>query len=137
MHQLPLCRHGGVLHDCPVGLLDLLMATEHLVQPRERLARAGEEHHAAGGTVEAMGNAKEDLAGLVVFLFNISLHHLGERCIARLVALHYLAAGLVDGNDMIIFVEYSHRNRIYELTFFLRNCPLNPPLWSRYGQCNH
>ena len=70
------------------------MATEHLVQPRERLACAGEEHHAAGGTVEAMGNAEEDLAGLVVFLFDIRLHHLGERGIARLVALHYLAAGL-------------------------------------------
>ena len=51
-----------------------------------------------------MRDTKEDLAGLVVLLLDVRLDGLGEGRVARLVALHNLAARLVDGYDMIIFV---------------------------------
>jgi hypothetical protein len=51
-----------------------------------------------------MGDAEEHLAGLIVPLLDIGLDGLGERRIARLIALDDLVAGLVDGYDMVVFV---------------------------------
>ena len=56
-----------------------------------------------------MGDAEEHLAGLLVPLLDIGLDGLGERRIARLIALDDLVAGLVDGYDMVVFVQNGHR----------------------------
>lgn len=98
-------RFGGRIgNDCPVGLLDFVVRLEHVVEPCQRLTGAREKHNPARGAVETMRDAKEDLAWLVVLLLDICLDGLGEGRVARLVALHNLAARLVDGYDMIIFV---------------------------------
>lgn len=100
--SLRLGRRIG--NDCPVGLLDFVVRLEHVVEPCQRLTGAREKHNPARGAVETMRDAKEDLAELVVLFLDVCLDGLGEGRVARLVALHNLAARLVDGYDMIIFV---------------------------------
>lgn len=57
-----------------------------------------------------MRHAQENLTGLMVFVLDIRLDGLAQRRVTRLIALHDLVAGLVDGYDMIVFVEYGHNN---------------------------
>jgi hypothetical protein len=51
-----------------------------------------------------MGYAQEDFSGFIVLLFDVRLNGLRKRCVAGFIALHDLVAGLVDGDDMIVFV---------------------------------
>ena len=85
-----------------------LAVGKHLVEAGEGFAGAGKDDEAADGTVEAMDHAEEDLAGLLVFLLDVLLHDVRERAVAGLVALHDLAALLVDDDDVVVFVDYLH-----------------------------
>ena len=80
------------------------MGLKHGVEAREGFASTSKEHHACSGTIKAVSNPKEYLARFLVFLFDIRFHHLRERRIARLIALHNLVASLADSYYMIIFV---------------------------------
>ena len=55
-----------------------------------------------------MHHTEKHVAGLVVRLLDIGFHRLGERFVARLVALYNLSAPLVDDDDVVIFVDYFH-----------------------------
>ena len=81
---------------------------EHAVKAGQGLRRAGEDDEAADGAVETVDDAEEDLAGLLVFLLQVGLDGLAERCVARLVALYNLAALLGDDDDVVVFVDDFH-----------------------------
>ena len=106
--QAPFRLFGTSLHNRPVRLFDLLVRLEHVIQTCERFARSGKEHYSTRRTVEPMRHAQEHLAGLVVFILDIGFHRLTQRRITRLIPLHDLIAGLIDSNNMIIFVKYGH-----------------------------
>ena len=55
-----------------------------------------------------MDHTEEHFARLGVFLLDVGFHHVGQRHVARLVALHNLTARLVDDDDMVIFVNDLH-----------------------------
>ena len=101
------------LHHCPVCLVHIARA-EHVVESRQSLRCLGKHHESAYGAVESVYNAKKHVAWLVVFLLDILLHCIGQRLVAGLVALHYLAAALVDYYNVIVFVDYLHK-LVYEL----------------------
>ena len=96
------------LHNRPVGLFDLLVTLEHLVETREGFGGTGKEHYATRRSIEPMGYTEKDRAWLVVLDLDIVLDDLRKGRIAGLVTLHDLVAGLIDRNDMAIFVEYGH-----------------------------
>ena len=85
------------------------MAFEHIVQTRKSFGRTGKEHHSARRTVQAVCHAQKYLSGFVILLFDICLNGLRERYIAGLVALHNLVASLIDGYNMVVFVQDSHQ----------------------------
>ena len=110
---------GCALHDGPIGLRNrslvvspvkasLGLFLEHLIEACERLAGPCEKHYSARRAVQTMRHAEKHLARLVVLDFDIRLDGLAQRCVARLVALHDLVAGLIDSNDMVVFVEDFH-----------------------------
>ena len=104
MGERSLCLLRLVLHQRPVCLLNTTR-TEHLIQPRQRLASPGEDHHAADGTIQPVHYAQKDSTRLGILLLDISLHRLGERSVAGLVALHDLTRTLRDDDDVVILVE--------------------------------
>jgi hypothetical protein len=53
-----------------------------------------------------MGDTEENVAGLRVTLFDKALQRVGQWFVARLIGLHNLMAGLADGDDMVVFVDY-------------------------------
>ena len=106
--QKGLRAFGTSLHECPVGLVDLPVS-EHPVEAFEGLGGAGEDHQSRHRSVYAVYDPAEHVARFIILLFKIVLHHLGERAVARLVALHYFPCPFVDHNDMIVFVYYVHR----------------------------
>lgn len=105
--QKGLRAFGTSLHECPVGLVDLPVS-EHPVEAFECLGCAGEDHQSRHRSVYAVYDPAEHVARFIILLFKIVLHHLGERAVARLVALHYFPGPFVDHNDMIVFVNYLH-----------------------------
>ena len=85
-----------------------LTRSKHLVQAGQRLRRAGEDHQATDGTVKTMHDAEEDVARLLVLLLQVGLHRLRQRLVARLAALHYLAAALRNDDDVVVLVDDLH-----------------------------
>ena len=55
-----------------------------------------------------MHHAEENIPRLVILRLDIVFHRLGERLVAGLVALHDLAALLIDDDNMIVFVNRLH-----------------------------
>jgi hypothetical protein len=53
-----------------------------------------------------MGDAEENVARLRVTLFDKALQRIGQWFVTRLVSLHNLMAGLADGDDVVVFVDY-------------------------------
>ena len=100
---------GSPLHDCPIGLFDLLMTLEHLVQTSQCFARSGEEHYPARRAIQTVRDTQEHLTGLVVFDLDIRLDGFAQRRVSGLIALHDLVAGLIDGDNMIVLVQYGHK----------------------------
>ena len=88
----------------PIGLAHLPVA-EHRRQALQGLGRLGEENDAADGPVQAVWDAKEDPAGFAVALRDEGLVGLGQAFVSGLVALDDVADGLVDDQDVVVFVE--------------------------------
>ena len=105
--QLAGFLRRAVGHDGEVGLVHPSLA-EQVVHARQPLAGTGKHHDAAHGAVEPVGNAEKDGAGLGITLLDVGLDALGERLVAGLVALHNLAGGLADDDDVVVLVEYLH-----------------------------
>ena len=103
MRQGGLWLAGCILHECPVSFLNGL-CTEHLIKACQGLAGAGKQHHPADGTIQTMHDAEKYGARLRVTLLNIRFHRLGERRVARLVALDDFTCALRDDDYMVIFV---------------------------------
>ena len=101
-----------VLDDGPVGFVDLT-AAEELVHASEPLAGACQHHQPAGGPVDAVREAAEHVAGLVVFFFYPLPDDVHQGHVACAVALHELADGLVDDDDVIVFVNDVHNTLLY------------------------
>ena len=61
---------------------------------------------------DVLANTTNPLTGrFVVFVLNVLLHDVGQWSVARLVALHYFAALLVDYYYMVVFVDYVHKGK--------------------------
>ena len=88
------------LHNCPISLFHLTGA-EHLIEPRKRLTRFGKNNKTAYRAVQPVCHTEENIAGFLIFLFQVLLHSLRKRRITRLVCLDNLGSGLVDYNDII------------------------------------
>ena len=96
---------GG--HDGPVGLVHLAQP-EHVVQPRQRLRRAGEDHKPADRAVQPVHDAQKHGSGLLVLLLDIVLDRFRQRPVASLVTLHDLAALFRDDDDVVVFINHLH-----------------------------
>ena len=101
------CLHVGRRQDGVIGLA-YLSGTEHFVQPGEGLARTGKDNDTAYGPVEPVDNAEKNGAGLGVFFLDIGFYGFAQWFVTGLVALHNFAGGLVDDDDVVVFVEYVH-----------------------------
>ena len=55
-----------------------------------------------------MHHSEKHVSRLLILLLDVLLDGVRERNVARLVALHYLASGFADDDDMIVFVYYLH-----------------------------
>jgi hypothetical protein len=60
-----------------------------------------------------MHNPQKYIPGLVISLFYPRFHDVAQRCVAGLVALHYLARTLVYYDYMIVFVYYFHTGLLF------------------------
>ena len=94
-------------HNGPIRLVHLALG-KHLVESGKGLRRAGKDHQPRYRTVQAMDDAEEHLAGLLVLLLDVFLDGLAERLVTRLVALHNFAAVLADDDDMVVLVDNFH-----------------------------
>ena len=102
--QMRLRLFGCTLHNRPIGFSDLFMGFEHLVEARERLASTGKEYYSTRRPVQTVRYPQKDLAGLVVLGLDVGFDGLAQRRVTRLITLHNFVAGLVDGNNMVVFV---------------------------------
>lgn len=107
VHQIIFLFRRTILDDGPIGLLHFTVA-KHVVEPCQRLAGLGKQHDAANRTIQTMRHADKDVPGFAILLLDPFLQHFRERLVARLVALDDLTARLVDGNDVIVFVDNFH-----------------------------
>ena len=57
-----------------VSFLHSLMLGKHFVKSGQGLARFGKKHDTAHGTIQPVNDAKKDIAGLLVLLFEICLY---------------------------------------------------------------
>ncbi len=83
-----------------------LATRKHPIKTLECLASLGKKDYTGSGAIQPMGDAEENVAGLSVTLFDKALQRIGQWFVARLVGLHYLMAGLADGDDVVVFVDY-------------------------------
>ena len=107
VYQLTLRFLGALFHYRPIGLFHLTV-TEHLIQSGQCLARFGKHHQSADGTIQAVGHPNENIARLIIFLFQVLFHHLRQRSITGLVSLNDFRRSLIDYNNMIILVNNYH-----------------------------
>jgi len=94
----------SALNYCPIRFTDLLVGFEHLIEAREGFGSTGKEHHPTRRTIEPMRDTEEDFTGFVVLGLDVLLHRFAQRRIPRLVSLHDLVAGLIDSDNMVVFV---------------------------------
>ncbi len=99
-------RLGFGAHQCPIEFMDVRF-TEHGVETFEGLGGLCEDGYAADGTVEAVREAHEHLAGLRVALGYERLVLFAERLVAGLVALNDFTYLLVDYEKVVVFIKYS------------------------------
>ena len=112
MRERSLLLRRAVGHDGPIRLADPLMLRKEGIQAGQSLAGTRKKYDTTNGAIQTMDNTKEDVTRLLVTSLQVVLHDIRERRVARLVALHNLAAGLVDYYDVVVFVERSQRNVI-------------------------
>ena len=100
----PLLRGtGGEHREVALGQRAVLYL---LGQAGRALARLGEHHHAARGTVQTMHQPEVYVARLVVLLFQIRFEHPQHILVARLVRLAGYALRLDHHEQVIVFVKY-------------------------------
>lgn len=86
------------------------MLSKQLVESGQSLARLGKEDYATYRTIQPVNDPQKDVAGLLVLVFQVSLHFIRQRDIAGLVSLNDVPCFLSYGNQMIILVDniYHH-----------------------------
>src|SRR5437868_3408953 len=82
LEQPVLERAGGTgpfaLNDRPINLFDAALA-KLLGQPGRRLAGPGKQQHSRHGPVQSMDHTQEYVAGLLIFLFEVTLYRTVQR----------------------------------------------------------
>ncbi len=63
-------------------------------------------------TVEAVNDTAENIARFGIFFLDIAPHGLDERFVAGFVTLDDLARFFVDNDDVVVFVDYFHDDKI-------------------------
>ena len=86
-----------------VDLVDLAVP-EHGAEPLQGLGCLGEEADAAHRTVQAMGDAHEDLPGLSVSCRDVSFEGFGDGLVAGLVPLDDFSGSFVEDQQMVVFL---------------------------------
>ena len=106
----PILKHvgflgRGVADNGPVVLLEI--AGAHLLNHTTQcFGGFRKQHNPTYRTVEAMDDTAVDLAGLVVADLDVLFDEVGQAGVACLVALRYLARQFVDGQQVVVLVEY-------------------------------
>ena len=95
----------NILNNAPIGLVHLATC-EHAIEPFERLAGLGEKDHPSSGAVQSVSDTQKDIARLGIALLDQALQRFRQWFVARLITLHNLVAGLTDGDDVVVFVDY-------------------------------
>ena len=57
-----------------------------------------------------MYHSEEHIARLIILLLDVLLNDVGERSVASLVALYYLAALFVDDDNVVVCVDYVNKS---------------------------
>ena len=122
MHQFPFFCRRTIPHNGPIRLVHFFR-TEHFVEPGQSLAGTGKDHQSAHGTVQTVHHAEEHVPRLVVLLFDVFLHHLRQRLVAGLVALHNLRTAFVDDDEVVVFVDYVHTDYMFMPPSIWITCP--------------
>ena len=104
MHQGVLVARRAGLHHGPV-LLGHPALTEQLGQALQGLGGAGEQHHPAGGPVQAVRDPDEHAARLGVLGLQVFLELLGEGLVPGLVPLHDVRGPFVHGDQVVVLVQ--------------------------------
>ena len=92
------------LSDSVVFLLEIA-AFHQFVHACQCFAGLGEDDHTAHWAVQSVDHAAEHIAGFVVTLFKKCLNLFRQTGVATLVALHQLSGQLVDGQEVVVFVN--------------------------------
>ena len=125
----PVCEKGRFRRRLaaaqrPIGLMDL-PRTEHRIQPLQGLGRLGEKDKPAHGTVKAVRDAHEHLAGLAVPLGDEGLERLAHGLITRLVTLDNLTCPFVENEQVVVLKENPGRE-VPEFPFVKRSVNAHP-----------
>ena len=92
--------HYGVVYLGTVALFD------NLVHATERFGGLCKKYHATDRTVQPMNNATEYVPRLAVTLFDEHFDFISQTGVASLVALNNLSGQLVEGDKVIVLIEY-------------------------------
>ena len=76
---------------------------DHTAEGLGGLCQQNDSRHRA---VEAVDDTAVDLTGFIVALLDKILHQVGKTGVAGLVALSDLPRELIDGQQVVVFVEY-------------------------------
>ena len=99
-------RTGGCLrYNSTIDLAKIALFDE-LIHAAECLAGFSKEDHPADGTVQSMNNTAENVAGLGITLLDVGLKKVGKAEVAGLVGLDNLSRQLVEGYQVVVFVQY-------------------------------
>ena len=79
-----------------------------LRQPRGCFGGSRQDDNTGGRSVQPVHESKEDIAWFSVLLLDPSLAFIQEGPASRLVALHELAVGFVNDQQVIVFVDEVH-----------------------------
>ena len=79
---------------------------QHLVQAHQRFRCLCKEHRTAYGAVDAVDNTQKDIARLAVAHADKILYLVFESRITLGVGLYEVAAMLIDGDKVIVLVDY-------------------------------
>jgi len=104
-----LLLRGSSAAQGPVGFVDIAVP-EHGAEPFEGLARLGEKDDAADRTVDPVGDAEKDLAGLRVPLRDEGLERLGEGLVTGFVALGDLPDPFVENEQVVVLIQDAGRD---------------------------
>ena len=113
------CRRGALrvtFDEGEVDLVEVVPATEGVIESGQSFACAGKEYHPTHRSIEPVYHSEEDGAGLVVLLLYIGFAGLHKWFITGAIPLDDLTGSLGDSEQMVVLVEYLHGSERHAAT---------------------